>query len=99
MRSPVVVAIIVASLLAISGCASGSRAADASATPAEASPLSGELTVFAAASLKTAFDEITEQFESENPGVDVLPIVYDGLEHAGDPDHRGGQRRRVRLSR
>jgi molybdate transport system substrate-binding protein len=82
MRSPAVVAIVVATLLAITGCASGSPAADASASaaPSEAAApaLSGELTVFAAASLKTAFDEIAEQFESENPSVDVLPIVYDG---------------------
>ncbi|MEV7619758.1 molybdate ABC transporter substrate-binding protein [Microbacterium sp. NPDC089321] len=40
--------------------------------------LTGEVTVFAAASLRTAFDEIAEEFEQQHPGVDVKPIVYDG---------------------
>jgi len=38
----------------------------------------GELTVFAAASLSKAFDEITARFEYENPQVHVHPITYDG---------------------
>lgn len=40
--------------------------------------LTGEITVFAAASLRTAFDEIAEAFEQQHPNVDVKPIVYDG---------------------
>ncbi|MDP3949248.1 molybdate ABC transporter substrate-binding protein [Microbacterium sp.] len=39
---------------------------------------SGELTIFAAASLSGAFDELATQFEAEHPDVDVLPISYDG---------------------
>ncbi|MEJ1088711.1 molybdate ABC transporter substrate-binding protein [Microbacterium sp. Mu-80] len=47
--------------------------------PGTAQPgLSGEVTVFAAASLRTAFDEIAEAFEQQHPNVDVNPIVYDG---------------------
>lgn len=42
------------------------------------SGLSGEVTVFAAASLRTAFDDIAELFEQRHPQVDVKPIVYDG---------------------
>lgn len=40
--------------------------------------LSGELTIFAAASLSGAFDELSSQFEEQHPDVDVLPISYDG---------------------
>ncbi len=39
---------------------------------------SGELTIFAAASLSGVFDELATQFEAEHPDVDVLPISYDG---------------------
>lgn len=39
---------------------------------------SGELTIFAAASLSGAFDELSAQFEAQHPSIDVLPIVYDG---------------------
>ncbi len=40
--------------------------------------LEGELQVHAAASLKAAFDELTELFAEENPKVAVAPTVYDG---------------------
>jgi molybdate transport system substrate-binding protein len=36
------------------------------------------LTVYAAASLKSSFDEIAHDFEQEHPEVDVAPISYDG---------------------
>lgn len=39
---------------------------------------SGKLTVFAAASLKAAFDELIEGFRAEYPGVAFAPTVYDG---------------------
>lgn len=60
--------------LAVSGCTASAP------TPGvgSASTLSGEVTVFAAASLQGAFDEIAAQFESENPGVQIAPISYDG---------------------
>lgn len=75
-------AVSLASLLVLTGCAGGGADAGGSTptpTPtATESTLDGELTVYAAASLKAAFDEISTAFEEENPGVDVLPVVYDG---------------------
>lgn len=69
--------------LALSACAPGAPADAPTGTPSETTPaaaprLEGELTIYAAASLAKAFDEITVAFEQEHPGVDVLPISYDG---------------------
>lgn len=61
--------------LLLAGCTS-SPAGDSSAAGEGA--LTGEVTVFAAASLASAFDEIAAQFEQAHPGVDVRPISYDG---------------------
>ncbi|MGP6178375.1 molybdate ABC transporter substrate-binding protein [Microbacterium sp. A196] len=63
-------AIMVGLSLALTGCSAG-------AEPPSDSP-DGELTVFAAASLSGAFDQLAEDFEAANPGTDVLPITYDG---------------------
>lgn len=56
-------------LLALVGC-----------TPAapDASPPPTDLTVFAAASLQGAFDQIAARFAQQNPGVTVRPVTYDG---------------------
>lgn len=40
--------------------------------------LSGDLTIYAAASLRGAFDELATEFEERHPSVEVRPIVYDG---------------------
>lgn len=40
--------------------------------------LTGELTVYAAASLSAAFDDLATRFEELHPHLDVLPVVYDG---------------------
>ncbi|MBO0980746.1 molybdate ABC transporter substrate-binding protein [Microbacterium sp. SD291] len=57
----------------------GCSAAPASAPPpSDGDALSGEVTIFAAASLGSAFDEIAAEFTAEHPGVDLTPIVYDG---------------------
>lgn len=50
------------------------------ATPGTASgpELTGELTVYAAASLTAAFDDLATRFEQLHPALDVAPIVYDG---------------------
>lgn len=72
--------------LLLSGCASGSGGSgsdeDPNAPSAPAEPvgpeLTGELTVYAAASLKAAFDELSTRFEEQNPSLEVLPISYDG---------------------
>ncbi|WP_405374698.1 MULTISPECIES: molybdate ABC transporter substrate-binding protein [unclassified Microbacterium] len=39
--------------------------------------VSGSLTVYAAASLKTSFDEVAEAFTAQHPGIQISP-VYDG---------------------
>lgn len=74
---PALVAVLVA------GCAQGGApATSAPASTAAVDPTpdgaSGELTVYAAASLTTAFDELAARFEARHPGVDVQPVVYDG---------------------
>lgn len=55
-------------LLALGGCSSA-------ATPASTTT---EVTVFAAASLQGAFDQIAAQLEAENPRLTVRPVTYDG---------------------
>lgn len=72
-------AVVLAGALTLAGCA-----ADPASTPpaqssgATASELSGDLTVYAAASLKTGFDELATAFGAAHPGATVTPIVYDG---------------------
>lgn len=57
--------------LALAGCSS--------AAPAVApTGLTGELTVFAAASLQGAFDAVAAELAEQNPGVTVNPVTYDG---------------------
>ncbi|MGW9157107.1 molybdate ABC transporter substrate-binding protein [Microbacterium sp. NPDC055665] len=67
-------ALVVALLLG--GCSAASSA-DPSPSAADGE-LTGEVTVFAAASLSPVFDEIAAAFGEEHPAVDVAPIVYDG---------------------
>jgi len=83
-RTLTALAALAASVALLAGCASGAPDTGASAGPsvgASSAPetqLEGELTIYAAASLKAAFDDIAAEFEAANPGVDILPIVYDG---------------------
>lgn len=71
-------ALALAALLA-SGCATTSAGSPATSAPASsADTLGGDLTVYAAASLKIAFDELASAFEAQHPHVHVLPVVYDG---------------------
>src|SRR5689334_36051 len=46
-------------------------ATPATATPVSAAQPTGEVTVFAAASLTDAFKEVADQFQQENPGTSV----------------------------
>jgi len=83
MRISRIAALALTSLVLLAGCASpgtGDRDPSASAVPpASVGPeLEGELTVYAAASLKAAFDELATRFEAAHPRVHVQPIVYDG---------------------
>mgnify|MGYP001234825051 CR=1 FL=1 len=68
-------AVVVA--LAVTACGSSATVPDSSGDPA-ASGLSGELTIFAAASLTASFTELAADFHAENPGVTVKPISFDG---------------------
>ncbi len=71
-RAVLTAAATVVAALALSGCAGASSAASA------ADPADAEVTVYAAASLGAAFDELAAAFERLHPGIDVRPIVYDG---------------------
>ncbi|MDF2507511.1 MAG: molybdate transporter substrate-binding protein [Microbacterium sp.] len=66
----------IALALLLGGC-SATPSADSSPSAADGE-LTGEVTVFAAASLSPVFDEIAEAFTEEHPAVEVAPIVYDG---------------------
>lgn len=69
---------IAALALALAGCANVAPSAPApSSTDAAADTLDGEVSVYAAASLAGAFDEIATAFTAEHPDVTVVP-VYDG---------------------
>jgi molybdate transport system substrate-binding protein len=74
-----------AALIALAGCAPGSPDASPSSSAASAgadtnAELSGTITVFAAASLKSTFTELAEKFEAANPEVTVV------LNFAGSSD-------------
>ncbi|WP_022890302.1 molybdate ABC transporter substrate-binding protein [Agromyces italicus] len=68
----------------LAGCAAPSpgetdaRSESTAGAGASAAGLDGTLTVFAAASLGGAFDELATRFEARHPSLDVLPITYDG---------------------
>ena len=54
----------------LAGCAAPDRAEDAD-------PLSGTVTILAAASLADVFDDLAARFEAEHPDVDVV-VSYGG---------------------
>lgn len=70
---------LVAAVLFVTGCSAGLPAANQRATvEALDGELSGELTIFAAASLVGPFGELAATFGAQNPAVTVKPIVFDG---------------------
>ncbi len=75
------VMIIAALIPLLSACAFGSDETQLSSAPtvtgSPASELSGDVTVFAAASLTESFDELAKRFTQRNPAVTVK-TVYDG---------------------
>lgn len=75
LRRTTLIAAAAVAALALTGCASAT--APAPEPSGSADSLGGEVTVYAAASLAGAFDEIAEAFTTEHPGVQVVP-VYDG---------------------
>jgi molybdate transport system substrate-binding protein len=70
------IALAITTALALSGCASA--ATPAASRTASADALSGDLTIYAAASLSGAFDELAKEFGAQHPGVTVKSINYDG---------------------
>ncbi|WP_203580368.1 molybdate ABC transporter substrate-binding protein [Microbacterium hibisci] len=73
--------LVVASLaFLLAGCATNPDQSPGAPGPAaSAEPeLVGDLTVYAAASLAVAFDELATRFEARHPSVHVLPVTYDG---------------------
>ena len=91
------------SSLLLAGCASGGdrhQARPRPRPPTAAEPeLTGELTVYAAASLKAAFDELEMRVRGAAPEPRGAAGRLRRLEHARDPAHRGRARRRLRLGR
>lgn len=75
-------AVGVAAVLALTTACAGGSAAPSTPSPAatetETAALTGDLTIYAAASLRAVFDEMATAFTEENPDVTVVPIVYDG---------------------
>ena len=84
MRRVLAATALVALALLTVGCAPSEGDSEPGATDAATDPqpvgdeLTGELSIYAAASLKTAFDELATDFEEQHPSLEVLPIVYDG---------------------
>jgi molybdate transport system substrate-binding protein len=58
-------------LLLAGACGGGDKSAASGTTTTAADELSGDITVYAAASLTDAFGEATDAFEEAHPGVDV----------------------------
>ena len=78
-------ALALATLALLGACTGGADRIDPDVSPgatpatAPAGPeLTGGLTVYAAASLTAAFDDLATRFEMRHPALDVAPIVYDG---------------------
>ena len=85
MTRLVTVTALIALALFSSGCTASQGDSDPTATDtsdgADSQPLpdvSGPLTIYAASSLKPAFDELATAFEERHPSLEVLPVVYDG---------------------
>lgn len=75
-------AVLIAAAVALTGCAAqGTGAGAASHSASDPTPndaLSGDLTVYAAASLTASFNELAAKFHAAHPDVTVKPIDYDG---------------------
>lgn len=76
-RSIVVAALVATAAMMLSSCAPAAAPEPPKLTKTVSS-LTGELTIFAAASLTASFGELATSFGAENPGVTVKPISFDG---------------------
>ncbi len=74
--------VALAAVLALVGCSDATdgpaEAATSSAGGVVEPELTGDLTVFAAASLQVVFDELATTFMEQHPSVQVAPVTYDG---------------------
>ncbi len=80
-RATTRIGLALVALLALAGCAPatpGDEPATPGPTGTVSAELTGELTIYAAASLSGAFDALATQFEAMNPSLTVQPISYDG---------------------
>ncbi|MCW4466900.1 molybdate ABC transporter substrate-binding protein [Glutamicibacter sp. MNS18] len=75
MRVRSALAILGVLALGLTACSNGGGGPEASDEP-DAQPV--QITISAAASLKRSFDEIAENFQNENEGIDIAQISYDG---------------------
>lgn len=69
MKSLAIAALGITALLA--GCSPSETAAPSSTSAAPSAEITGDITVFAAASLKKTFTELGTQFETDHPGTTV----------------------------
>lgn len=79
-RVATVAALAVLSALAFAGCAAstgGGTSTDTDSVAPSDETRPGTVTVYAAASLTDAFEELATRFEAEHPSIDVAPIVAD----------------------
>ncbi|WP_033234072.1 molybdate ABC transporter substrate-binding protein [Rhodococcus globerulus] len=66
-----IVASGVLSLALVSGCSSSDSSSPSTSAASTSATVTGDITVFAAASLKNTFTELGKEFEAENPGTTV----------------------------
>jgi len=78
LRITAALAAPVLAALLLAGCASSAPASTPTPSKSAADTLSGDLTIYAAASLTASFDDLAKQFHTLHPGVTVKPIDYDG---------------------
>ena len=71
-RSPVLAPLAVAACLILAATACAGDGSDEQEAQEDRSELSGELDVFAAASLIDVFEDLAEEFEAQHPDVDVV---------------------------
>lgn len=79
-RSLFAAAIVAVAAVTLSACSTTSAPAPEApnSSSGASTSLTGELTIYAAASLTASFTELAENFANDNPGVTVNPISFDG---------------------
>lgn len=71
LRFTAAAAVVVAAAIALTGCSSSGSQPSASTGSPSADPVTGTVTVFAAASLTATFTKLGKAFETEHPGAKV----------------------------